>query len=371
MSEGDARDNILIVDDSPDNLRVLGEMLRARGYRVRTAVSGEHALESVRASLPDLILLDIRMPGMNGFDVCRTLKADPSLQNIPILFLSAVAGTDSKIEAFASGGVDYITKPFQAEEVLSRIDTHLTLSMLRTRLEEQVKERTAALVQSQEDLRSLASKLRRLGAHSLASEENERKRLARDLHDLVGQNLTVLGIAIQRLAAKCVTEEARSILDDAQTLLYETVERVHNVMSELRPPVLDDYGIASAIRWYAEQFAERTGLPITVEGVDLSGHLDANVETALYRVTQEAVTNIVRHAQASKADINVTSDQKAVRIVISDDGIGFDPDHIREPGSAGGWGHIGMRERIELIGGSLSIESARGRGTRVVMEVPL
>jgi two-component system sensor histidine kinase UhpB len=142
-------------------------------------------------------------------------------------------------------------------------------------------------------------------------------------------------------------------------------------MSELRPPVLDDYGIASAIRWYAEQFAERTGLPITVEGVDLSGHLDANVETALYRVTQEAVTNIVRHAQASKADINVTSDQKAVRIVISDDGIGFDPDHIREPGSAGGWGHIGMRERIELIGGSLSIESARGRGTRVVMEVPL
>ena len=119
---------ILIVDDNPDNLKVLEDILVTDGHRVRAAVNGEVALRAVAACLPDLILLDIMMPGMDGFEVCRRLKNDPSTASIPILFLSALAYTEDKIKAFDAGGLDYITKPFAEKEVLSRVRTHLKLA---------------------------------------------------------------------------------------------------------------------------------------------------------------------------------------------------------------------------------------------------
>lgn len=129
-------ETILIVDDSAANLRLLSQMLRAQGYRVRAAASGPRALESVDLELPNLILLDIRMKGMDGFEVCRRLKAHPRTQGVPVIFISALAETEDKLRAFQVGGVDYVTKPFQLEEVLARIETHLALRRLQTRLEE-------------------------------------------------------------------------------------------------------------------------------------------------------------------------------------------------------------------------------------------
>ena len=105
--------DILIVDDTPDNLRLLSQMLAERGYKVRAVLDGEHALAAARAVPPDLVLLDIRMPGMDGYEVCRRLKADPRTQDIPVLFISALGETQDKVKALALGGVDYITKPFQ------------------------------------------------------------------------------------------------------------------------------------------------------------------------------------------------------------------------------------------------------------------
>ncbi|HSR48497.1 MAG TPA: SpoIIE family protein phosphatase [Anaerolineales bacterium] len=134
-SPGEAAD-ILIVDDNPSNLHLLAQTLGERGYRVRAVTSGARAIESVLAEPPDLILLDIRMPGMDGFEVCRQLKADPRIQDIPVLFISALDDIPDKVNAFAAGGVDYITKPFHVEEVLARTETHLALRRLTTRLEE-------------------------------------------------------------------------------------------------------------------------------------------------------------------------------------------------------------------------------------------
>ena len=127
--------SILIVDDTPENITVLRLMLTEQGYRVRPALSGEIALKAVQADPPDLILLDILMPEMDGYEVCRKLKTDEKVRHIPIIFISALNELEDKVEAFSEGGVDYISKPFQAEEVLARVNTHITLHSIQTSLE--------------------------------------------------------------------------------------------------------------------------------------------------------------------------------------------------------------------------------------------
>ena len=127
---------ILAVDDNPVNLDILMDLLRPAGFKVHTAPSGRLAFESARLSPPDLVLLDIRMPGMDGFEVCERLKADPVLREIPVIFLSALENVEDKIRAFRSGGTDYLTKPFQTEEVLVRVRHHIQLTRLRRELQE-------------------------------------------------------------------------------------------------------------------------------------------------------------------------------------------------------------------------------------------
>ena len=139
--------SILIVDDTPDNLRLLAGLLEEEGYDVRPASSGARALSAVQADLPDLILLDIKMPEMPGYEVCERLKSDTRTRDIPVIFISALQDTSEKIKGFALGGVDYITKPFQAEEVLARVETHLALYRLRHHLEDEVHTRTVELRQ--------------------------------------------------------------------------------------------------------------------------------------------------------------------------------------------------------------------------------
>src|SRR5687767_8187705 len=123
--------SIVVVDDTPENLHLLADMLSAQGYRIRLAPNGERALATVQKEKPDLILLDIIMPEMDGFDVCRHLKSDERFADIPVIFISALNEAFDKVTAFSIGAVDYITKPFQIEEVLARVQTHLSLEELR------------------------------------------------------------------------------------------------------------------------------------------------------------------------------------------------------------------------------------------------
>ena len=143
--------DILVIDDTPENLALLSQMLMEKGYKVRSVTKGSTALRGAKAAPPDLILLDVKMPEMNGYEVCQYLKADERTQNIPVIFISALGDVFDKVKAFQAGGVDYITKPFQVEEVLARLDTHLTIRNLQIKLEEQniqlsqeIAERTAA-----------------------------------------------------------------------------------------------------------------------------------------------------------------------------------------------------------------------------------
>ena len=146
--------NILVVDDTPNNLHLLMDILTRKGYEVRPAPNGERALSAARSQPPDLILLDIMMPGMSGYDVCRKLKANRATRDIPVIFLSALDDLLNKMEAFAVGGVDYVTKPFQSKEVLARVETHLKIRRLQVQLEAQVAELNAFAHTVAHDLKS-------------------------------------------------------------------------------------------------------------------------------------------------------------------------------------------------------------------------
>lgn len=143
---------ILAVDDTPASLRLLTDILKGEGYEVRSAISGELALHSAIANPPELILLDIRMPEMDGFEVCRRLKAHTETCDVPVIFVSAASETDEKLQGFEVGAVDFVTKPYQRNELLARVRTHLELTRLRNHLEEMVEERTQKLKESEQKL---------------------------------------------------------------------------------------------------------------------------------------------------------------------------------------------------------------------------
>jgi len=145
---------ILAVDDTSASLRLLTDLLKEEGYEVRSAISGELALRAAASNPPDLVLLDIRMPGMDGYEVCRRLKAEPATRDVPVIFVSAVTETDEKVRGFEMGAVDFVTKPYQRDELMARVRTHLELHRLRNHLEDLVAERTAELKQSEKQLRT-------------------------------------------------------------------------------------------------------------------------------------------------------------------------------------------------------------------------
>ena len=219
------------------------------------------------------------------------------------------------------------------------------------------------------------SRLRALGARLVEAEETERRRLARELHDQVGQNLTAMGInlnIIRSLIPDAATHDVYSRLDESQTLVEETTERIRNVMADLRPPMLDDYGLLPTLHWYGNQLSSRTGLSVTVQSEEKLPPLTPTAENALFRIAQEALTNVTKHAQAAHVMVSVVVENGIVRLTISDDGDGFDPAHITDDNGDRGWGLLIMVERAESLNGRCWIESQpNGKGTRVIVEVTL
>lgn len=204
------------------------------------------------------------------------------------------------------------------------------------------------------------------------AQELKQRQITRDFHDQIGQNLAMLNIAIEIARSQLSRESVARIgerLTDAQNLVDETIERIRDVLAELRPAVLDDYGLTAALRWYVPHVAKRIGIAARFHIDELEPRLPAALETALFRITQEALTNVARHAHAKLVRVSLTVRKRTIRLVIADDGAGFDPKALRKPNQRGSLGLTGMRERAEAYGGRLLITSAPGQGTRVVVEV--
>lgn len=243
-----------------------------------------------------------------------------------------------------------------------------------TELEAKVEVRTKQLEDSYREIERKEAARGELLRKILTAQEEERKRIARELHDETTQSL--LGLLMKLEAASKTPSEASSIdsdmLMDVKNLAVETLDNVRRIIHDLRPSVLDDLGLLSAIRWYAEARFGSVAIKARVELTGEDRSLAPEIETALFRVVQEAIANIVRHAEAHNAVISVELEDAAVRIEVEDDGKGFDVEAIRrQADKAVGLGLLGMEERIALLGGRFQIESNPGGGTRLVIEVPL
>jgi len=172
LDKTEAKADILLVDDTPENLRLLSTALTQHGYKVRSVINGRMALMGARAAPPDLILLDICMPGMSGYEVCQQLKSDPLTQKVPVLFISALDEVLDKVKAFSVGGVDFITKPFHFEEVIARVENQLTIQLLQrsltqlnNQLEERVKQRTEELREEISERKKAQEQLLHIAQH--------------------------------------------------------------------------------------------------------------------------------------------------------------------------------------------------------------
>jgi signal transduction histidine kinase len=236
-------------------------------------------------------------------------------------------------------------------------------------LEKRVIERTVQLAAANEQLREREASLGRLYEKVVSAQEDERKRIARELHDDTSQSLAVLVMALDS-ALGAVKAGLNPRLEEAKALAVRTIEEVHRMILDLRPSVLDDLGLQSAIRWYAERHLLSRGLSVRCEFEAEDRRFPAAFETALFRVCQEAMSNIARHAQAETVLIQLSEADGVIRIEIEDDGRGFDPGNVSHA-ERRHFGLMGIEERVEILGGKVRIDSAPGQGTRIHLEVPL
>jgi len=608
--------SILITDDNPENLRVLSEILKQEGYGVRVALDGESALKSIKSIPPDLVLLDIQLPKMDGYEVCKQLKGQAEYKDIPIIFISAMSEAFNKVLAFEAGGDDYIQKPFQMEEVLARVKTHLqmreyqqaleaanlvllqqfkstfeqaavgiahidqqsgritkvnrrlsqilgfsqdellrktvadithkdflkstkadiqkltegristvtkekkylkkdgsyiwgrvTASLVSFKMENESnyfvaviedvtdrKEAEDALQESEEKFRVLFEKmamgsalldmeghpllsntalqnmigytgkelakmvftefthpedidkdwtffkeliegnrdfyqmekrylhkngqviwgnlivsmvrdnkghplhiigmveniterkqaelsvqryqndLKRLSSKILKTQEEERRHLSRELHDELGQELTALKMdlnSIENHLSADMKTELSDRLEEANQLVDKLLNQIHEIALDLRPKMLDDLGLKPTLNWFCKMYSKRHNIKVQFEMEYTEGPIDSETSTVVYRVTQEALNNIAKHANAKKVNIEISAYENFLQLQIIDDGAGFELDKIQSrPLEQKGYGLISMNERVTDLNGTFNIESAPGKGTQLLVRLP-
>jgi two-component system sensor histidine kinase/response regulator len=357
--------NILVVDDTPANLQLLVGMLKDQGFKVRPVPSGEMALRAVQASRPDLILLDITMPGMDGYQVIARLKADESTREIPVLFISALNDTADKVRSFRAGGVDYITKPFQLEEVEARVRTHLELCRQR-----------AALKRSYEQLRTLEhlrDDLTQMIVHDMRS-------------PLVGLQLSMEVLALSEFAHDSSNAGMLRNANQAIAVLIQMVNQVLDV-SRIESGSVKVNRSACDLTALVREVLESTRILAGKKSVtaELSGVVCADADGDLIkRVLENLVGNALKFT-SSEGVVRVTVGQDATnaRIEVRDDGPGIAPkDHQRifekfgqlegrEKFRGSGLGLTFAKLAIEAHGGTIGVISAPGEGSTFWFTIPI
>jgi signal transduction histidine kinase len=294
----------------------------------------------------------------------------------PIAVLTGAA------EQIAGGDLSGTIPPLGEDEVgrlgrsLETMRTALAEAFERERraqeeLEGRVAERTRDLTALTRELKDRDERLALLLGKFIRAQEEERKRIARELHDETCQTVATLSVAADAALARPPVPDRGRLLE-MKALADRALSEVHRVIYDLRPSVLDDLGLASAVRWYADRHLTPAGIAVRCEIEGLEERLPVEIETAVFRVVQEALTNVVRHARAETVLIQMAREGARLSIEVEDDGLGFDPASVATPESSGrGLGILGIRERVELLGGQVTIDSAPGQGTRLVVSVPL
>jgi len=354
---------ILIVEDDAAMRGFVGHLLTDAGYRIYAADTGRLALQIAEQALPDLILLDIHMPDLDGIATCRRLKALTATQSIPIVFLTGRDDEPSLLTAFDAGAADYVVKPFEPRVLLARVRAHAMLGALSRGLEHALDERTHALEAANVRLRRLALDLALL-------EETARAKLANELHDSPMQKLALAQIQIEA-ATQPVDAETPSRLAAGRELLRQAIGELRTLQFDLSPPVLATQGLAAALAGLAESLTARWSVPLSfvADSVD-PPHIDRETSIVLFQCARELVYNLLKHAHARHGLLRLRTRDGCLELIVEDDGIGLAPSQLEAPPRQGqGFGLYSVRERLALLGGELRIESA-APGARLIVRLP-
>lgn len=344
---------VLIVEDNPVAMHLTRDLLEPEGYTLICCGDGKSALAEAEAHTPDLVLLDVMLPEMTGFDVCRHLRANPRLAEVPIVMLTALSDRASRLQGLRAGADDFLSRPVDREELLARIRTIMRLNRYRRLSEER-------------------QRFEALSRQLLAVQERERRSLAVELHDEIGQVLTAVKLRLLQLGQEGSLKRAEPVLTESLQSVDEALQQIRQMSLNLRPSLLDDLGLEPALRWLLDRYNREGGAAARLIARLGAARLPATVEVVCFRLVQEALTNVRRHAKARRVLVFLKRRANGLALTVRDDGAGFDVRTALAAASSGeSLGLLGMQERVRFAGGLFTITSTPGRGTRLRVWIPM
>lgn len=349
---------ILLLEDNAPHAELVEHFLRESGLkfslvRVETREAFEQQLET-RA--PDMILSDYALPSFDGYAALAIAKKRAA--NTPFIFVTGTMGEEVAIETLKNGATDYVLKTR-----LGRLGPAVQRA-LRESADRRERQR------AEDKLRRSLDQLRALTTYLQYVREEERTRIAREVHDELGQALTGLKLDMSWLASK-LGKNAKPVQQKVKTMVDHidaTIQTVRRIATELRPGILDSLGLVAAMEWQANEFQARTGIPCVVTTTIADTIWDQDITTVFFRIYQETLTNIIRHAHATRVEVRIDEEDGYLVMSVRDNGRGISEEEMANTRSLG---LVGMRERATLIGGELALHGAPGQGTTVTLRVPL
>ena len=354
---------VLIVDDDPALLQALPETIRARieGVLVDTCDSARAALERIRSTDYDVIITDIKMPSMDGLVLLREIKT--IRPQTPTLLITGHGEHDLAVQGLRGGAYDFIQKPIERDYFIASLGRAMKFRQLSREVEEQ----RIALARHNEELRQNREELRALTARLITVQEEERRRLSFELHDDLNQKLAVLVMnvdALERTWAKD-PDRAREDLRALRGQIAELSDDVRNLAYRLHPSILDHLGLAIALETYSKEYSKREKIRVTFSHNNIPDAIPQDIATCVYRVAQEGLRNVAKHAKAVQAVMKLEGRDGHLELSIKDSGTGFNPNERQ------GLGLLSMQERVRLVQGSFSLQSQPGYGTTISVRIPL
>ena len=375
--------SILLVDDNPANIQIAANVLSRQGFNIEFALNGHETFEWTQKEEFDLILLDVMMPGIDGFEVCRQLKNNPRTARIPVIFINAKTDSNSIENGYKSGGVDYIIKPFREAELLNRIQLHLNLSRLNRELSElnesleiKVRKRTEELSIANQRLKeeyterikaekALRQTERNLLTATIHAEEKERTRFAQEIHDGIGPLLSTIQMYFQWLADD--DENKEFVIKKGNEVLTEAIQNLREISNNLSPHMLHNLGLNKAIASFVDKVSINRKIDILYKN-SLKISLNKDIELIIYRVITELINNTLKHAGATQIRLNISNRRNTLQLEFSDNGKGFDLDEIQSKHK--GQGLFNIQNRISSVDGECVLSAVPGNGMKARISIP-
>ena len=345
--------NILVVDDQPAKLLTYQAMLDELDENLIKTTSGKEALSVLLETEVAVVLLDVSMPEIDGFELAQMIRQHPRFENTAIIFVSAVNLTDlDRLKGYTLGAVDYISVPVVPQLLRSKVSVFVELHRKAKQMEE------------------LNTQLRQMSSRLMTLQDDERRRVARELHDGLVQDLAATKLIFAR-----IVEDSAQLKDQLATngieILDSAIQQVRTISYLLHPPLLDESGLASALRVYLDGVSKRSGIKTSLDVQPKNfPRLAAEVETAIFRIIQEALTNVFRHSSATSSWVVLSQEETRVVAMVRDNRKGLAEETAELRPDRIGVGLGGMRERARHFGGDFRVSNANP-GTLVEVVIPV